>query len=717
MRILILLIPIQVLLCGAVTIDGPMSCTQGETCNYSPSGGTPPYTFSLVQGSSGSITSAGIYTAPAKIDPQNQSHGCQVLPNNSIYNTRIDNAPVDMRSNSFIEGGTNNSVWQMKIPANVVQFLPSFFIGRSSVSKATPTFLNFFYTPTHNGSYVIPSDATVLSESGANLWQASSTVDVHYINLYHDNCANLELYQKYPVGYKTPPDSANNSQSGQLIDLKTFVQNQGVDQAGLPLLPLTLNFDELQKVKDGVSTINHALRVSFNALNCNFSQWPANQGGAPYPFNTPLPVCGTRMRLKASYTVGGSFDGFCSATACHNIFDALITQMKTYGFIVADTGTNWQVQGELGSLDPDLFGALANIETRGGLSLGTTSNWEFIDESACQTNSVGTGLDINWNETAYDCRWQTPKDYAILKVVDNVGATAAMSVGLIGTTIGCDLPTQVWIAGSSPAQINCWVNGNSNTTVTYSLSPSGGSNGTITSDGLYTPPTSVSSKTVTTITATSVGDGTVSMTQSVTILPAVTSMAPIRINIGDTADYTDTNGNLWVADQKTGDPNMFIMGYNSLNNLVGNPWTNTKGAPGLYDHQIYGSFDASDLYYSLHVPNGIYTVNLLMSANQGNDYAAMSIDVGNLKGAVSKFDVFTSAGRMQFNAFSKSFIAIVINGLLEFALRWEPIGTPTQNPGYTIPIYTNPGLSPALAAIEIDQVSAPARTKPIGPVR
>jgi uncharacterized protein (TIGR03790 family) len=104
----------QVTINPPLSLNGPGTCRQGQVCNFAASFGTPPYTYSLVTGSVGSInSSSGAYTAPSHITPQQAINGCQAFPNNSIFNTRIDNLPVH----------PNNALWMSNITpgANVFQ--------------------------------------------------------------------------------------------------------------------------------------------------------------------------------------------------------------------------------------------------------------------------------------------------------------------------------------------------------------------------------------------------------------------------------------------------------------------------------------------------------------------------------------------------------------------------------------------------------------------
>src|SRR6185295_7042980 len=95
-----------------------------------------PVTWSC-PGCRGSVNpTTGVYTAPASITANQSYGGYQVLPNDHIYNTRIDSLPVHSNSNAWISGSGN-------IPVN---YLPSFPLNYTDASTPTQA-MRFFYTP------------------------------------------------------------------------------------------------------------------------------------------------------------------------------------------------------------------------------------------------------------------------------------------------------------------------------------------------------------------------------------------------------------------------------------------------------------------------------------------------------------------------------------------------------------------------------------------
>ena len=88
---------------GLVVTPNPASVRQGESLTFK---SNQPVTWSLANGSSGNLivnsTTSATYTAPNVILPQGVSAGCQTTPSDSVFNTRIDNLPVEANSASWI---------------------------------------------------------------------------------------------------------------------------------------------------------------------------------------------------------------------------------------------------------------------------------------------------------------------------------------------------------------------------------------------------------------------------------------------------------------------------------------------------------------------------------------------------------------------------------------------------------------------------------------
>ena len=152
-------------------------------------------------------------------------------------------------------------------------------------------------------------------------------------------------------------------------------------------------------------------------------------------------------------------------------------------------------------------------------------------------------------------------------------------------------PTTASLYASQQQQFTANVTGNANTAVTWTYSPQVG---TLSANGLYTAPISVTTAQTVHVTATSQADSTKSAVATVNLLPPVGVFTPIFINSGGSA-YSDSLGNNWSAD--TG----FTGGQvSSTTKVIAN-----TGDPALYQTARYGNSA-----YQFSVPPGKYRVVL-----------------------------------------------------------------------------------------------------------
>jgi hypothetical protein len=113
-----------------------------------------------------------------------------------------------------------------------------------------------------------------------------------------------------------------------------------------------------------------------------------------------------------------------------------------------------------------------------------------------------------------------------VRVVDTANHSAIKTYSLVITKVAVTItPPALALYGGQTQQFSATVTNTSNTAVTWSLSPSTGA-GTITSTGLYTAPTNITSQQVVTITATSSADSTASGAATITLNPIAISLVP-----------------------------------------------------------------------------------------------------------------------------------------------------------------------------------------------
>ncbi len=148
----------------------------------------------------GSISSAGTYSAPSSVTAQNQSRGCQELPNNSPFNIPVNSLPVDSHSSRWLTRVAEDGV-QYPDYHNLKLFpqLPGFY--DNPVTNSTQQQLMQFYSAANSNGYQdtdfpIPPERTLLMESGRSL-DAYGTGDRHLFTMNTSTCQGTEIYNLY----------------------------------------------------------------------------------------------------------------------------------------------------------------------------------------------------------------------------------------------------------------------------------------------------------------------------------------------------------------------------------------------------------------------------------------------------------------------------------------------------------------------------------------
>ena len=513
----------------------------GETIRFQAS---DTVVWSMAPGSQGSIDPDGTYHAPMRVQAKQSLGGCQLLPNNHIFNTRIDHLPVHAKS----------QLWMAAANTGSVHYLPAFPLN-TITSALEPTQMVFAYTAVNNGLFRVPSMPGLKMESG---WYTPyfSNYDRHIVAIETDTCIVQEMYNFYPVGANTyNPCPQCNSQSGVRYSNTSYDLPLGAtDAAGLFLLPLSLHRDEIL-----AGAVRHALRVTVPASAVSARHvWPAI-AHAGWNQNDVMPF-GARVRLKSDYQLQTN----------NPYTQVLLTQLKQYGMIISDIGGAWEIQTADTDLyyDPQILAAFEEIRAN-----VTPAFLEVVDASSLMV-SEGSGF------TEMDAE-------VVIATRVSDGATVRIPVALLGVTIGAETQYEVFQAGAPSKQLKAWVRGTANPSIIWTMSPEVGS---LTSDGVYTPPSEASNLLQLTITATAAADPAVFTTIQVTILPA----GPLRINAGGPA-YTDSQGKSWLPHCCT----------------VSKTWDyGTSGWSPHPDLALYkdSAVSYADLDYRFYVPPGNYRI-------------------------------------------------------------------------------------------------------------
>jgi hypothetical protein len=155
------------------------------------------------------------------------------------------------------------------------------------------------------------------------------------------NSSTCTLYELWEARYSARGSTAG---SGAMWRLDSNALRPAgwtsADAAGLPILPGLLDYAQVQEAVKSGKPITHAIRFTADHTAAAYL-WPArHQAGSGSM--TKYPPMGARFRLKASFSVSA----FCrnSQAYCRDA-KAVLTEMKNYGLILADNGSNWYFQG------------------------------------------------------------------------------------------------------------------------------------------------------------------------------------------------------------------------------------------------------------------------------------------------------------------------------------------------------------------------------------
>jgi hypothetical protein len=148
----------------------------------------------------GSVDSSGNYTAPAHVNVQNQSRGCQQLPNTAGFNIPVNSLPVDVHS----------SIWLARITQNGAQYgfyhnLKIFPTGGgwydNPVTNSTrQQLMHFNYATNSNGYqdtyFPIPARRDLVMQNGFDE-SFFLGADHHMFAINTTTCEDNELYKLY----------------------------------------------------------------------------------------------------------------------------------------------------------------------------------------------------------------------------------------------------------------------------------------------------------------------------------------------------------------------------------------------------------------------------------------------------------------------------------------------------------------------------------------
>jgi len=293
---------------------------------------------------------------------------CPMFPANNVWNTNISKLPVNKHSAAWMASmgagpgsslnlhpdfGPNTGGYPYGIPFIVV------------TSKHKLVKIKFTYaSESDKGPY--PFGPRTPIEGGPN-----AGGDRHAIMVNSTTCT---LYELWEARYSRAGSTAG---SGAIWHLESNALRPATwtsaDAAGLPILPGLLNFGQIQAAVATGKPITHAIRFTAEVTQEAYL-WPARHE-ASSDRSPDVPPMGARFRLKASFNVAR----FCQNSRRYCRYaKAVLVEMKNYGLILADNGSNWYFQGSAFPQWPDaLVTLLKGIPAR---------DFQAVDESCLMVN-------------------------------------------------------------------------------------------------------------------------------------------------------------------------------------------------------------------------------------------------------------------------------------------------------------------------------------------
>jgi hypothetical protein len=244
--------------------------------------------------------------------PTPPTSACPLFPSTNVWNKRIDGLPVASNSATLVATIGSSAHLHPDFGSYAGYGIPYNVVG-SSTSRVRVTF--DYADESDAGPYPIPASPKIEAGSDRHL-------------LMWDTAA-CRLYELFAAVKTTAGWHAG---SGAVWDLRSNALRPdgwtSADAAGLPILPGLVRYDEV-----AAGVILHAIRFTAPATRSAHiypARHDAGDGSSP-----ALPPMGTRLRLKASF----SLSGFSPRMR------VILTAMKRYGIILADNGSPWFFSG------------------------------------------------------------------------------------------------------------------------------------------------------------------------------------------------------------------------------------------------------------------------------------------------------------------------------------------------------------------------------------
>ena len=632
-------------LCGGITPDlGALryNCQQTVTTGGSVTFTSPVAVNWFLQGAGSLSSTSGTsttYTAPVSIANYQTMLGWSVLPPDSIFQTNISTLPVH----------ANSSTWLSNASSIGFNFLSSW--GVTPVDSTTPTYSVTPYYGDNQGNqpvYTIPFPGyqSVKRENGAYTSPSLTGNDHHTLTVNQTTGQFYEYYNEqinglllpYPVPFsltfacKYTGSSCNVSSAIPPYSSSSYqMPTTSTDAPGLPLAPLTWTLADIEAGPTHAGRFTAALSY----LNGSVYLWPATAAAAGGGASSP--PYGSRWRLKSTYNISAACG---SNQPCLN----MLTAMQNYGLVLSDrsAGTSNQI-----TVSSD---AVEDPAVRKGMLLIQTANlqpssFDIVDESALEQPGGLASYQTNPNNGLV-----TPSSYAVV-----TGGGSSVPIAFEPVGIGLQSNALAVAQGSYTYQITYWVTpGTVSQSVNWSRLSGTCSGDSVTTGGLYTPPTTGAPCTAV-LKGVAAADSvsTAYLYISVFGLSGSGATSGYRIDVDSLpvgATTTDANANTWYND--FGVEASTANFYPSADYPV---WFHPLGT-NIPESTQYGSYlytYGGDIRYCAVVPNGNYQVRF----GQGQNWNGTSYP----QGSVPLSEAFTNGPNF-----------LSVNGVIEsHFLDWE----------------------------------------------
>jgi hypothetical protein len=258
-----------------------------------------------------------------------------LFPADHALNMPIDDLPVHPNSTNLINTiGANTSLhpdfgtswsddeveYQMGMPYNVV----------GADQPKVPIEFVLYDDESDPGPWPIPVNPLIETVFD---WRDETDGDRHMLII--DTCTHL-LYETGNVIGKANGTSWEGG-CGAIFDLNGYTLRKeewtSADAAGLPIFPLLVRYDEVERALATNGEFHHAIRFTVNLSKQEYI-WPARHYASSSKDNNRAAM-GLRFRLKSDFDISGFTPRI----------QVILRTMKKYGLIVADNGSNWYFQG------------------------------------------------------------------------------------------------------------------------------------------------------------------------------------------------------------------------------------------------------------------------------------------------------------------------------------------------------------------------------------